>query len=59
MCHDAGSKVFIDGAHAPGNLDIDVKDIGADFYTGNCHKWLYTPKGCAFLHVANSQEVNN
>lgn len=43
------SLVVIDGAHAPGLLDISVEDIGADFYTGNMHKWCYTPKGCAFL----------
>eukprot|EP01031_Cornospumella_fuschlensis_P038784 gene38784-47163_t len=47
-----GSIVIIDGAHAPGILDIDVESIGADIYTGNLHKWLFTPKGCAFLHVS-------
>ncbi len=47
-----GAKVLIDGAHAPGVVDIDVADIGADYYTGNCHKWLYAPKGTAFLWVS-------
>lgn len=50
------SLVVIDGAHAPGQLDIDVTDLKVDFYLGNCHKWLYAPKGTAFLWTAPSQQ---
>ncbi|MEE2681271.1 MAG: aminotransferase class V-fold PLP-dependent enzyme, partial [Planctomycetota bacterium] len=49
-----GISVLIDGAHAPGMLDVNVRrylDLGAIAWTGNLHKWCFAPKGCAVLEV--------
>ncbi|KAF0699227.1 Aste57867_10192 [Aphanomyces stellatus] len=51
LCRARGIPVLVDGAHGLLNLDLNVGDIGADFYVGNCHKWLCSTKGAAFLHV--------
>jgi len=54
--HKSGIPVLVDGAHVPGQLALDVPSIGADWYTGNAHKWLFAPRGCGLLWTHPSRQ---
>lgn len=58
LCHAKNIPVLVDGAHAPGMVDLDIDALGADWYVGSCHKWLCAPKGCGLLSVTDKQKHN-
>ena len=51
-CRSRGVAVLVDGAHAPGAIDVDIAALGVDWYAANLHKWAFAPRSCGVLWAA-------
>lgn len=51
-CRARGVLLLVDGAHAPGNIPLDIAATGVDFYAANLHKWAWAPRSCGLLWAA-------
>lgn len=56
MAHEKGVLVAVDGAQGSGMFDIDLHDLGCDFYTASAHKWLFSPKGISVFYAKQESQ---
>ncbi|MEO8311521.1 MAG: aminotransferase class V-fold PLP-dependent enzyme [Caldimonas sp.] len=54
-CRSHGVAVLVDGAHAPGAIDVRIEELGVDWYSANLHKWAFAPRGCGVLWAAQDR----
>lgn len=58
LCHARGIPVAVDGAHAPGSIDVDITALGVDWYAANLHKWAYAPRTTGFLWARPDRQAH-
>ena len=58
VCKERGIAILVDGAHAPGMLDLNINQLSPDWYVGNLHKWVCGPPGAGFLWVNDAHLEN-
>jgi isopenicillin-N epimerase len=56
LAKDSNIITIIDGAHVPAHIDLNIVELGADIYTGACHKWMLCPKGVSFLYSSKKMQ---
>jgi isopenicillin-N epimerase len=57
-CRSRGVAVLVDGAHAPGAIDVDIDALGVDWYVANLHKWAFAPRSCGILWAAPERRAD-
>ena len=59
VAHRRGIHVHVDGAQSWGALDVDLRDLGCDSFTGSAHKWFMGPKevGLLFVRADRVEEI--
>jgi len=56
MARSRGILVAVDGAQAPGMINVDLQDLGCDFYAASAHKWLLSPKGVGIFYARQESQ---
>ncbi len=57
VANERGIESFLDGAHTPGQIELDLGDLDPTYYAASCHKWLATPKGTGFLYTSPAKQA--